>query len=276
MRSRCGTATRSTSCRIAARANATTSGRTTWHTGTSRQVTQFNDFDITFPSLGPDAIVFQAGGRLYLLDVPSEKATEVPVRVVTDETTLRPRTAKAERADRSARRCRRRGSARVFEARGDVVDRAGGVRRGASTSRASSGVAERYPRWSPDGKTLAYWSDRSGEYELTVRPADGAGAERKVTSLGAGFRYAPHWSPDSRKIAFVDQAMRIRDRRRRRSARSTKIDESPELDRPRRPRSVPVSVVAGFALARATHGRPADRQQRRFPLRHEGRASSTR
>ena len=38
-----------------------------------------------------------------------------------------------------------------------------------------SGVAERYPRWSPDGKTLAYWSDRSGEYELTLRPADGAG-----------------------------------------------------------------------------------------------------
>ena len=57
--------------------------------GTSRQVTQFNDFDITFPSLGPDGIVFQAGGRLYLLDVPSGKQREVPVRVVTDETTLR-------------------------------------------------------------------------------------------------------------------------------------------------------------------------------------------
>src|SRR5690606_36582741 len=33
--------------------------------------------------------------------------------------------------------------------------------------------------------------------------------ERKVTSMGAGFRYAPHWSPDSRKVAFIDQAMRI-------------------------------------------------------------------
>jgi metal-dependent amidase/aminoacylase/carboxypeptidase family protein len=33
----------------------------------------------------------------------------------------------------------------------------------------SSGVAERYARWSPDGRTLAYWSDRSGEYELTLR-----------------------------------------------------------------------------------------------------------
>ena len=74
----------------------------------------------------------------------------------------------------------------------------------------SSGVADRYPRWSPDGKTIAYWSDRSGEYELTLRAAEGPGAERKVTSLGAGFRYAPQWAPDSKKLAFIDQAMRIR------------------------------------------------------------------
>ena len=42
-----------------------------------RQITQFNDFDITFPSIGPDAIVFQAGGRLYLLDLATEKWREV-------------------------------------------------------------------------------------------------------------------------------------------------------------------------------------------------------
>ena len=33
-----------------------------------RQVTQFADYDITFPALGPDDIVVQAGGRLYLLE----------------------------------------------------------------------------------------------------------------------------------------------------------------------------------------------------------------
>src|SRR4051812_41095542 len=64
---------------------------------TSRQVTDFADFDITFPSIGPDGIVFQAGGRLYLLDLVSDKPAEVPVRVVTDATTLRGRTAKVER-----------------------------------------------------------------------------------------------------------------------------------------------------------------------------------
>ncbi len=176
--------------------------------GKVRQVTQFTDFDLTFPSLGPDAIVFQAGGRLYLLDLSSEKSTEVPVRVVTDESTLRPRTAKADAligggsASPSGKRA-------VFEARGDVFTVPAEEGAVVNVTR-SSGVSERYPRWSPDGKTLAFWSDRSGEYELTLAPSETPGRETKHTSLGAGFRYPPRWSPDNRKIAFIDQAMRIR------------------------------------------------------------------
>jgi tricorn protease len=176
--------------------------------GKVRQVTQFKDFDITFPSVGGDSIVFQAGGRLYLLDCSSEKAVEVPIRVVTDETTLRPRTAKAESliSDASVSPTGKRAA---FGARGDVLSLPAENGAVINLTR-SSGVAERYPRWSPDGKTVAYWSDRSGEYELTLRAADGAGAEQKVTSLGPGFRYTPYWSPDSKKLAFIDQAMKIR------------------------------------------------------------------
>ena len=80
------------------------------------------------------------------------------------------------------------GKRAVFEARGDVVTVPAEFGAVVNVTR-SSGVAERYPRWSPDGKTIAYWSDRSGEYELTLRPADGSGAEKKVTTLGPGFRY---------------------------------------------------------------------------------------
>ncbi|HMF93305.1 MAG TPA: hypothetical protein VKE96_03390, partial [Vicinamibacterales bacterium] len=176
--------------------------------GAVRQVTQYNDFDITFPALGPDAIVFQKGGRIYLLALPGDKVTEVPIRVVTDQMTLRAHAAKAEDLANSpsvspnARRA-------AFEARGDIVTVP--AERGAVINvTRTSGVADRYPRWSPDGKTIAYWSDRSGEYELTLRSADGSGTERKVTALGPGFRYPPQWAPDSKKIAFIDQAMRIR------------------------------------------------------------------
>src|SRR5574338_61932 len=190
-----------------------------------RQVTQFNDFDITFPSAGPDAIVFQAGGRLYLLDFATGKANEVRVNVVTDEMSLRPRTAKAESLIQDASSSPS-GKRAVFEARGDLFSVPAEYGAVVNITR-SSGVAERSPRWSPDGKTLAYWSDRSGEYELTLRPADGSAPEKKVTTLGAGFRYAPHWSPDSRKLAFIDQAMRMRiydiD-----TGKIAEVDQSPE------------------------------------------------
>jgi tricorn protease len=171
-----------------------------------RQVTRFTDFDITFPSLGPSDIVFEAGGRLYLLDLASEQTREVQVNVVTDLATLRPRAERVGNLIQGAA-ISPTGQRALFTARGEVFSvpaRYGPV----MNLTQSPGAAERYPAWSPDGRQVAYWSDRSGEYELYLRPAEG-GAERKVTSLGRGFRYRPYWSPDSRKIAFVDQTMTV-------------------------------------------------------------------
>src|SRR6185295_3446415 len=93
----------------------------------------------------------------------------------------------------------------VIEARGDIfsLPAENGFVKNITHS---SGVAERYPAWSPDGKTVAYWSDLSGEYELYLMENS---KERKLTSLGAGFRYSPFWSPDSKKLAFVDKAMKV-------------------------------------------------------------------
>jgi len=175
--------------------------------GDTRQVTNFTDFDITFPAIGPDDIVFEAGGRLYLLDLGTEQASEVKINVVTDLATLKPHAAQVSRliqwADISPT-----GKRAAFVARGDLFTLPAEHGPVLNLSR-SSGTAERYVTWSPDGKWLAYWSDRSGEYELTVRAADGTGDERKLTSMGRGFRYAARWSPDSKKVAFADQNMRF-------------------------------------------------------------------
>ena len=163
------------------------------------------------------------------------------------------------------------GKRAVFEARGDVLTAPAEFGAVVNVTR-SSGVAERYPRWSPDGKTLAYWSDRSGEYELTLRPADGTGPEQTVTKLGAGFRYPPQWSPDNKKLAFIDQAMRIRIHELDVN-RTTGIDQCPDWIGARRPRGLPIPVVAGLAMAdlRAADGQ---RQQRGVPVRHEGRETA--
>ncbi len=177
-------------------------------TGAFREITKFADLDVHFPSMGPEDIVFENGGRLYLLNLATEKYDEVKIQVLTDRTTLKPHledvSKSAHEADFSPN-----GKRVVFEARGDIftVPAEHGVVRNLT---ASSGVAERFPAWSPDGKTIAYFTDRSGEYELAIRPADGTGKEEILTKLGPGFRFHISWSPDSKKLAFIDQTMRVR------------------------------------------------------------------
>jgi tricorn protease len=192
--------------------------------GSLRQVTQFTDFDIAFPAIGPTDLVFQAGGRLYLMDLADESTREVDVGVVTDLATLKPRTETVADLIFSGH-VSPTGKRAVLEARGDIFTlpaEHGPVMNVTNTS----GVAERYPTWSPDAKHIAYWSDASGEYELYVRPTDGSGAARKLTSLGAGFRYAASWSPDSEKLAFWDELGQLRVLNIE-SGQLTQIDQSP-------------------------------------------------
>jgi len=172
-----------------------------------RQVTFFEDFDIHFPSIGEEELVFENGGRLYLLDLQSEKYREVEIKVLTDRSTLKPRLEDVSKYVHHAT-VSPAGKRVAVEARGDLfsIPAEYGVTRNLTRS---SGVAERYPSWSPDGRWIAYFTDRTGEYELAVRPSDGTGKEEILTKLGPGFRYNPTWSPDSKKIVFIDQTMRI-------------------------------------------------------------------
>jgi len=177
-----------------------------------RQVTFFKEFDVHFPSIGPGDIVFENAGRLYLLDLQTEKYHEVEIRVVTDRATLKPHYENVSSHINNAT-VSPTGKRALFEVRGDIFSAPAEHGVVLNLTR-SSGIAERYPAWSPDGKWIAFFSDRTGEYELTYRSAEGATgtnqvAEQTLTKLGPGFRYHPQWSPDSKKIVFIDQAMRI-------------------------------------------------------------------
>jgi Tol biopolymer transport system component len=72
----------------------------------------------------------------------------------------------------------------------------------------------RGPAWSPDGERIAFYSDRSGHYDLwTIRP-DGSGLERLTATTGPGL-LIPRWSPDgSQLIAGGTDTTRLFDIRR--------------------------------------------------------------
>jgi tricorn protease len=173
----------------------------------AKQITNFKDYDIHFPALGPSDIVFEEGGRLYRLSLKDESVHEVNVKVVTDEITLMPHEENVSKYIQSAS-VAPDGKRALFEARGDIfsVPAENGP---VLDLTQSSGTAERYPSWSPDGKYAAFWSDKSGEYELTLLDLTKPGSAKKLTSYGPGFRYHLYWSPDSKMLAFIDKAMRI-------------------------------------------------------------------
>lgn len=172
------------------------------------QLTNFKENDVHYPSMGPDDIVFEAGGKLYLYSLASGKLKTVEVNVVTDKAMLKPKLESVSKLVQSVS-ISPDGNRVLIQARGDIfsVPAENGYVKDITRT---SGTAERYPVWSPDGKYIAYWSDASGEYELWLMEADKENSAKKLTDYGAGYRYRPFWSPDSKKLAFIDKAMQIK------------------------------------------------------------------
>lgn len=175
---------------------------------TYTQLTDFKDYDVHYPSLGPDDIVFEAGGTLYLYSLSTGKQKSVNVDITSDKAMLKPKLESVSK-DIQDISISPDGNRVLIQARGDIFSvpvENGFIKDLTQTS----GSAERYPMWSPDGKYIAFWSDRSGEYELWVMEPHKENSAKKLTDYGPGYRYHLFWSPDSKKLAFIDKAMQIK------------------------------------------------------------------
>jgi tricorn protease len=168
-----------------------------------RKVTNHSEFDVKWPSLGGDAIVYENGGYLYVLDLKTEKTKKIDVEIPSDLVLARPSFKKVggSIADFGISRTGKRA---VLGARGEIftVPAEKGDWRNITKTQ---GVRERAPAWSPDGKWIAYVSDESGEYEIYLRDPEGKDDEVRVTHGYKGWPWGLLWSPDSKKIAFSDQ-----------------------------------------------------------------------
>lgn len=171
------------------------------------QITTFRDFDVKSLDATAGALVFEQAGYVHELDLQSKRTRIVDITATGDFPWMM-----ASWKDVSSRitslALSATGKRAAVEARGEIFTvpaEKGDVRNLTNTS----GAADIAPVWSPDGKTLAYFSDRSGEYQLVIAPQDGLGVRRDIVLPEPSRPYSPSWSPNGRTIAFQDTHFRI-------------------------------------------------------------------
>ncbi len=173
------------------------------------QVIENHGYDLKSVAAGPGALVYEQFGSLHLYDLATRQEHTVPITIHGDLPSLTPHLAKIPANETQNVDISPTGLRVVVEAHGDIFTlpaEKGDTRNLTKTP----GSAERDPAWSPDGKSVAYFSDASGEYQLYIRDQDGL-QPPKVIDLGPdpSFFYSPRWSPDSKHIAFSDKHLRL-------------------------------------------------------------------
>ncbi len=171
------------------------------------KVVENSGMDIMSASAGPGAIVYEQFGSLHLYDLASGHQHQVPVTIAGDFPEVRPHFAKV--ADHILNSGISPSGARaVFEAHGEILT-VPGEKGSIRNITNSPGVADREPAWSPDGKSIAYFSDRSGEYALHIKNQDGLGATRSIDLGTPSYFFQLAWSPDSRKLVYTDKRLNV-------------------------------------------------------------------
>ena len=174
----------------------------------TKQVTHHTEFDVMWPSGSGDQLVYENGGFIYRLNLQSGQTEKVKVSINFDNPNLIPY-YKNVKDDIHSFAVSPTGKRALFDARGDIfsVPAENGITENLTESQ---GVREIYPAWSPDGKYISYYSDKTGEYELYLLENKKGAQPRQVTFNSSAWKYQPLWSPDSRYLLFSDRTLKLR------------------------------------------------------------------
>jgi tricorn protease len=165
--------------------------------------------DIRSASAGPGGIVYDRFGELFFYDTASGQARRINVDLSADLPDVRPRISTVDREIQSYR-ISPTGLRAVFEAHGDILTVPAKKESTTRDITATPGVMEREPAWSPDGQSIAYFSDESGQYALHISSQTGAGEAKKFPLANeSAYYFRPEWSPDSKLIAFHDNRLQV-------------------------------------------------------------------
>lgn len=168
-----------------------------------KQLTFHKDFDVKNLSASNGVLVYEQGARLHSLDITTGKTKPLEINVRGDLNWGRARWNSIPPAALTNASLSPTGKRALFEYRGEIftVPKENGDWRNISQS---TGNADRYPAWSPDGQKIAWFCDASGEYQLMVGDQSGIGTPNAYPIPNKKFYYFPSWSPDGKYIAFTD------------------------------------------------------------------------
>lgn len=171
------------------------------------QATHFTDFDVKTLDSGAGAVVFEQAGFIHELDPKTGNSHVVSISAKGDFPWMMPRWEDVTNR-MSNMAISPTGKRVAVESRGEIFTipaEKGDVRNLSN----SSGSAERDPAWSPDGKHLSYFSDKSGEYKLVIESQDGIAGSREIALPNPTHYYTASWSPDSKKLLYTDTDLNV-------------------------------------------------------------------
>lgn len=172
--------------------------------GDVAQITQSSTWDVRWPSSDNDGrIVYELNGELNIFEVGSGASNSISITVPNDGVAMRPsRISVADKVEDYA--LSPKAERALFVARGDIFSVP--IEKGPTRNLTqSSGVHDKWARWSPDGAQIAYISDATGEEEVYLIAQDGSGEPEQITEGGQAMRYAPEWAPSGEWLAFSDK-----------------------------------------------------------------------
>ncbi|MCF8261696.1 MAG: PDZ domain-containing protein [Melioribacteraceae bacterium] len=167
------------------------------------KVTNHDFYDVLWVSAGPENIVYENGGYIYKYSPATSTSEMIPINVFGDFPFTQPY-FKNVKENIESYEISSTGLRALFCARGEIFTvpaENGAVNNITNTP----GIREINAVWSPDGETIAYLSDRTGEYEIYTKKSDGSGEEVQITENSAIWYFGLRWSPDSKKIAIADK-----------------------------------------------------------------------
>jgi len=170
------------------------------------QETQSSTWDVRWPSAGgpgEERVVYEKGGELYWLDCKTDEEHKIEIRVPDEGRSTRPRTVDAA-AHVENYALSPGGRRAAFAARGELLTAPrehGDVR---DLTR-SPGAHDKAPAFSPDGATIAFVSDRSGEEQIWLVDHLGKEPPRQLTKDLKVMLYTPEFSPNGELLAFGDK-----------------------------------------------------------------------